>query len=395
VANENEVTALVSTGRNDEGWQPLVKRNVQNARRDGQSVLDLRDTQTLAEYKNGFGARANEGGTIVFDRVRAGYFGEAGLRDPHLVQYADGSPYIKDGKLYFTFTNAGLGFFEKAHWGVWTMSLEDYTNIEQVGNIFWHNEGDPTKVLGHSAGQIVRDEELDRWIVLVSSWGDFGPQGGDGALTPGTVTPNPANPPVDILFAEVPLGTNVLRGVHLLEGRKHPVNDLPAPTEGKWDPGLTRIDGVWYLPYVIANDLFTDFQPALARSAPGTDHTEALVFVGTDGSRNATEGPILQRLGGKWRVFASNGDDTQPTNLRGKYPIYDLNMDFRGYLDAPHPTNIPHPMIVPLKVPRRNQTKYVMITFSGTQYYEDRLGYGTHGDLFVFEATQRVRGTEF
>lgn len=104
VANENEVTALVSTGRNDEGWQPLVKRNVQDARRDGLPVLDLRDTQTLAEYKNGFGARANEGGTIVFDRVRAGYFGEAGLRDPHLVQYADGSPYIKDSKLFFTFT---------------------------------------------------------------------------------------------------------------------------------------------------------------------------------------------------------------------------------------------------------------------------------------------------
>ncbi len=413
VANENEVTALVSTGRNDEGWQPLVKRNVQDARRDGQPVLDLRDTQTLAEYKNGFGARANEGGTIVFDRVRAGYYGEAGVRDPHVVQYANGKPYIKNNKLYFTLTNAGLGFFEKAHWGVWTMDLSDYSKIEQVGNIFWRNAnnpndgdpGDPNKVLGHSAGQIIRDEEFDggrgRWIVVVSSWGDFGPQGGDGALASGTVTPNPANPPVDILYAtesdsteELPLTTNILRGVHVLTGRKHPVNALPFPTEGKWDPGLTRIDGVWYLVYVIALDLFTDFQPALARSLPGADHTQ-LSFVGTDEERNATEGPIIQKLGGKWRVFASNGDDTQPTNLRGKYPIYDLNMDFRGHLDAPHPTNIPHPMIVPLRVPRRRRTKYVMLTFNGAQYYEDRLGYGTHGDFFVFEATQRVRGYEF
>jgi hypothetical protein len=400
VANENEVTALVSDGSN-EGWRPIIKRNVQDARRNGQPVLDLRDTATLATYKNGFGARANPGGSIVFDRVQAGYFGEAGLRDPHVVQYADGSPYIKDNKLYFTFTNAGLGFFEKAHWGVWTMDLKDYTKLEQVGNIFWTNEGDPTKVLGHHAGQIVRDEEEDRWIVLTSSWGDFGPQGGDGALTPGTPTENPANPPVDILYAELPLSTDVLRGLHILEGIKHPVNALPRPTEGKWDPGLTRIDGVWYLPYVIANDLFTDFQPALARSLPDADHTE-LVFVGTDDKWNATEGPILQKLGGEWRVFASNGDDTQPTTERGRYPIYDLNMVQTGYLDAPHPTNIPHPMIVPLRVTIRRKrretigrTKYIMVTFNGAQFYEDRLGYGTHGDFFVFEATQQVRGHEF
>jgi hypothetical protein len=200
---------------------------------------------------------------------------------------------------------------------------------------------------------------------------------------------------VDILYAELPLSEDLLTGLHILTGNRHPVNDVPFPTEGKWDPGLTRIDGVWYLPYVIANDLFTDFQPALAKSLPAADHTE-LAFVGTDEARNATEGPIIQKLGGEWRVFASNGDDTQPTSERGRYPIYDLDMVLTGYLDAPHPTNIPHPMIVPLRArTRRKQTKYIMITFNGAQYYENRLGYGTHGDFFVFEATQRVRGYEF
>jgi hypothetical protein len=408
VANENEVTALVGDSSSEIGdWRPIIKRNVFTGT-SGQR--DLRDVTVLETHDNGFGARSGSGSTIEFDRVRAGYFGEAGVRDPHAVQYADGTPYIEDNKLYFTLTNAGLGFFEKAHWAVWTMDLSDYTNIEQVGNIFWRNAEDPTKVLGHHAGQIILDETQNRWIVVVSSWGDFGPQGGDGALQPGTVTPNPANPPVDILYDEVlpASATNLLEGLHILTGRKHPVNSVPFRSEGKWDPGLTRIDGRWYLPYVIARDLFTDFQPALARSAVGADHTAALDFVGADWEKRATEGPIIQKLGGRWRLLASCGDD-EPSRFEDKYPIYflqtenagaapaDRRLRFDGYLDAPHPTNIPHPMVVPIpyRSNGRRRTKYIMITFNGEPYYIGILGYGTHGDFYVMQAEQTVRGHEF
>ena len=415
VANENRVIALVSSPSDLGGWRPLIERDIYfETGNNPATSLDLRDQARLkpspTALRNGFGARSETGSNILIDRVRAGYFGEAGVRDPHVVQYADGTPYIKNNKLYFTLTNAGLGFFEKAHWGVWTMNLSDYTNVEQVGNIFWRNEDDPvvppTKVLGHHAGQIVRDEGTGRWIVLASSWGDFGPQGGDGALTPGTVTPNPARPPVDIVYTELPLEKDILRGVHVLSGRKHPVNAVPFPTEGKWDPGLTRIDGVWYLAYVIATDLFTDFQPALAKST--IDHDTGLTFVGADWEKVATEGPIIQKLGGEWRLFASCGDD-EPAQFEGRYPIYFLEsanpqaaaanrrLAFDGYLNAPHPTNIPHPMIVPIRYRRdgRTYTKYIMITFNGDQYYIERLGYGTHGDFYVMQAEQTVRGYEF
>jgi hypothetical protein len=414
VANENEVTALVGSPSDLGNWRPVIKRDVF---RETGGQMDLRDQQWLepspTALQNGFGARSESGSDILIDRVRAGYFGEAGVRDPHTVQYADGTPYIKNNKLYFTLTNAGLGFFEKAHWGVWTMDLSDYTKIEQVGNIFWRNADDPvvppTKVLGHHAGQIILDEVENRWIVVVSSWGDFGPQGGDQALTPGTVTPNPTNPPVDILYNdEQPLSVNLLKGVHVLEGRKHPVNAVPFPTEGKWDPGLTRIDGRWYLSYVIATDLFTDFQPALARSPVGGDHLATLEFVGADWEKRATEGSIIQKLGGEWRLFASSGDD-EPARFQGRYPIYfleaanpgaapaDRRLAFDGYLDAPHPTNIPHPMIVPIPIVSggRRMTKYIMLTFNGDQYYIERLGYGTHGDFYVMQAEQKVRGWEF
>jgi hypothetical protein len=447
VVNENRVIALVGDNNMDIGnFRPLIERDVffetgiRQGRADGD--LDLRRDDVLQTYKNGFGARSDPGGgTIVFDRVRAGYYGEAGVRDPHVVQYADGKPYIKDGKLYFTLTNAGLGFFEKAHWGVWTMDLSDYSKIEQVGNIFWRNAdnpndgdpGDPDKVLGHHAGQLVRDEEKGRWIVVVSSWGDFGPQGGDAIAGGfGTITyPDEApeyTPPVDILYDERPLSENLLRGVHILTGKRHPVNDEPFPTEGKWDPVLTRIGGRWYMGYVIALDLFANFQPALAATPEGAasaDHTD-VEFVGADWSKRATEGPIIQKLGGEWRLFASCGDD-EPFEFQNRYPIYFLRaenpdapivrprdtperfedpteeeralprLEFDDYLNAPHPTNIPHPMIVPIRIRRsgRTRTKYIMITFNGDQFFERVLGYGTHGDFFVLQAKQMPRGYEF
>jgi hypothetical protein len=443
VANENRVIALVSSASDLGGWRPIIERDI-FFETGGQ--MDLRDQSRLepspTALKNGFGARSEQGNNILFDRVRAGYFGEAGVRDPHAVQYADGTPYIKNNKLYFTQTNAGLGFFEKAHWGVWTLNLADYSDIEQVGNIFWRNVDSPTvppnKVLGHHAGQIVRDEEAGRWIVVASSWGDFGPQGGDRRNF-GTETypdaypsgdPRPGDPngvpapapvtyeePVDVIYDERLLTEDILRGVHILEAKKHPINEIPFPTEGKWDPGLTRIDGVWYLAYVIALDLFSDFQPALAKSPPGGDHLTAIEFVGADWEKVATEGPIIQKLGGEWRLFASCGDD-EPARFEGRYPIYFLEaanpeadetdreaaeaqtgqrLQFDGYLDAPHPTNIPHPMIVPISYRSNGQTrtKYIMITFNGDQYYIERLGYGTHGDFYVMQAEETVRGREF
>jgi len=434
VANENRVIALVGDRFMDIGnFRPLIERDLFFETGNGApGTLDLRQTTVLSTFKNGFGASSDIGSNILIDRVQAGYFGEAGVRDPHVVQYADGAPYIKDNKLYFTLTNAGLGFFEKAHWGVWTMDLSDYTKIEQVGNIFWKNAdnppdgdpGDPNKVLGHHAGQIIRDEARDRWIVVASSWGDFSPQGGveisGGDVRDGGTITYPDRdgyePPVDIIYDERPLSKNLLTGVTILTGKRHPVNDEPFPTEGKWDPGLTRINGRWYMGYVIALDLFSDFQPALARSPKDADHT-AVKFVGADWEKRATEGSIIQKLGGEWRMFASTGDD-EPAEFQNRYPIYFLRaanpevdetdralaeagagqrLQFDGYLDAPHPTNIPHPMIVPIRIRRngRTYTKYIMITFNGDQFFERVLGYGTHGDFFVMQAEQTVRGYEF
>jgi hypothetical protein len=360
VLNENNVVALADSGS---GFRPLVRANVA-------SVLDMRDPAVLGRYRYAFGARADSG-TITLDRVRAGYWGKAGVRDPHVVTWADGTPFISDGKLYLTLTNAGLGFFQFAHWGVYTLDLADYTSpsaLRQVGKIFWERGG---RVVGDHAGHIVYDDAIGAFRLAVSNWGTFS---GNGVLINSAV-----------------VSGDVLHGVHVI--RNPAVLALPTDVS-RWDPHMVRIAGRWYVAFVESpsQNPFT-FHPALARG-PSTGEFGSFTLVGRDAQRTMTEGMVMQKIGGKWYVLCSSSRDEGPPD-GGRYHIYDLNMRFVGFLNAPYPTNIPHPMVFPVAIPERQSTRYLMVTFNGTQYFEDVLGYGTHGDFFVMEAAQVVSGYEF
>ncbi|MFB9688702.1 hypothetical protein [Amycolatopsis plumensis] len=333
VVNENAVTVLADRGT---GWQPLLTERDQVRAR-----IDLRDPAVLGRLGYAYGSRARLG------RVRAGYFGQAGVRDPHVVQYADGRPYIRHGKLYLTMTNAGLGFFQQAHWAVWTLDLADPTRLEQVATLFFERDG---VVLGDHAGQIVRDG--DRFILLMSSWGDFSFNG------------------VHVRHAVT--REDVLSGVHVL-----PTEQLPLPTTvSSWDPALTKIDGRWHIAFVEspAQQPAFVFHPALAAAPRGADYDEGLTLLGADLSVKQTEGTILQRVGGRWYLFASDGDARE-------YPVYDLSLRKLGTLNAPYGTNIPHPMLV------RIGHRWWLPTFNGTQYAEDVLGYGGHGDFILMQSS--------
>jgi hypothetical protein len=338
VVNENAVTVLADSTGTGTGWQPLITE------RDGvRALIDLRVPDVLGTLNYAYGGRGT--GSALLGRVQAGYFGQAGVRDPHVVQHADGRPYVKDGKLYLTMTQAGLGFFQQAHWGVWTLDLAD-AKLEQVATLFFARDG---VVLGDHAGQIVVDG--DRYILLMSSWGDFNFAG------------------VHVRHATTK--ANVLKGVHVL-----PTEQLALPTSvSSWDPGLTKINGRWHIAFVEspAQQPAFVFHPALAVGPRGADYSSGLQLVGADTSVDQTEGPILQQIGGTWYVLASDGDARQ-------YPVYDLKMRKLGTLDAPYGTNIPHPMIV-----RRNGSWW-LITFDGTQYAEPVLGYGGHGDFILMKA---------
>jgi hypothetical protein len=343
---ENQVTVLADSG---DGWQPLCTDRDRVA-----ALVDLRRPGSLSQHTFGYGPRRAPGRVRVSD-VRAGCFGMAGLRDLHLVQHPDGRPYQRDGLTYLTATCAGLGFFQQAHCGVFTVDLEQPGRLEQVAQLFSSRDD---LVLGDHAGQVIVDEEAGTYVVANSSWGDFDFDG------------------VHIRHATTT--DDVLHGVHVLE-----TEPLDLPTDmSSWDPSLTRIDDRWHIAFVESpsQDPF-DFHPALAIGPDGADHATGLELVGADDSHQECEGPILQEVEGEWWLLASDGVGRQ-------YPVYDLSMKQRGSLDAPYGSNIPHPQLVP-----RPDGSWLMITFEGTQYAERLLGYGTHGDVLVMASQSDSEGS--
>jgi hypothetical protein len=349
--NENYVTALVARGAD---WVPVVQHRITD-------LLDLRNPAVLRQYRYGFGA-GGAGTTVTIEDVRAGYFGQAGIRDLHVISHSDGRPYIRNGKLYLTATQAGLSFFQAAHWGVWTLDLDEPYQVEPVAALFFERDG---LVLGDHAGQIVADDHDGGFHVAVSSWGDFAFKG------------------MHVRYCRT--FNNILSGVHVLKSAR-----MSLPTDvSAWDPSMVRIGGRWYVgfvesPYQDPTRGF-NFHPALARSDRGGS-LNRLSKVGADLSRDQTEGTILQKVGGRWYLLASDGVDRQ-------YRVYDLSMKLLGFLKAPYGSNIPHPQVIPIS--DQGQTTYLLITFEGTQYHEELLGYGTHGDLIVMRAAQTRRGSEF
>ena len=334
---ENSVTAVVDVGA---GWQAVATERRRIARN-----LDLRNPATLAAHSYAWGP---VGGLAAVGAARAGTFGMVGVRDPHLVQHADGTPYVRDGLYYLTMTCAGTGFFPQAHWGVFTLDPSAPGRLTQVAHLFWRRDG---MVLGDHAGQVVVDGDVAR--VMVSSWGDFDPRTG-----------------VRLRYAEC--GLDVLSGVHVLDSAPFAVPTVHSA----WDPCATRIDDRWHVGFVESPSQSPfDFHPALAAGPRGGAWGDPLELVGADTSLGQCEGPILARVGGTWRLLASDG--------RGRrYPVYDLQMRPVGTLAAPYGTNIPHPQVLALPDGSAAGTE-LMVTFDGSPWCERVLGYGTHGDFIA------------
>jgi hypothetical protein len=329
---ENQVTVLAGTGA---GWRPLLTERSRVAAR-----VDLRREEVLAAHRYAWG-----GTGVVLGSVRAGLFGMAGLRDPHLVQHADGTPYVRDGRLFLTWTCAGLGFFQQAHWSVWSLDPADPEGMRLEAQLFGRRDG---LVLGDHAGQLVRDG--DRWLVATSSWGDFAPG--------------------DIHVRHTTSSADLLSGVHVLETVR-----TPLPTDlGTWDPALTRVDGRWHVAYVESpSQKPFRFHPALA-STDADEWTEGLTAVASLGGMRQCEGPVLVTVDGTTRLVASDGGHR-------RYPVFELDGHRAGHLDAPYGTNIPHPQLVPDPA-----GGWLVLTFDGTSHHHGVLGYGGHGDVLVLHS---------
>ena len=326
-----EAVALTLTGPQVTAFTQEAGVWVARARYDLTDRHDVHDEDWLA----GLTASGDE----------TGPFGQLGLRDLRVVSHADGSPYVRDGKVLLTATSAGPGGFPTGHCSVWSLDPESL-ELEHRADLFLRRGG----VYGDHAAHLLRDG--DRWLLAASTWGDF----------------DRHHRPVSVTLAEST--ADLTRGVHVVDGRP-----LAMPTEGfrsvgVWDPHLVRTDDGWLVGYVSATKYFS-FHPALA-AGPSLD---ALTLRAVATEHRQTEGTTIASLDGQWRVLASD-------KRRRSYPVLDLDLRDVGTLDATYPTNIPWPTVVAL------EGQSLLIGFNGAAYGGRLVGYGSHGEVVLQRAVR-------
>lgn len=292
-------------------------------------------------------------------RVRAGAFGQLGLRDLRLVSNADGTPYSPDGRILLSATSAGPGFFGTGHASVWELDPGTLT-LTHRSDVFFRRG---SAVYGDHAIHLVRDGA--EWVVATSTWGDF------------------VDPAVDHVHVELGrTGADLLGGRHVVATEPLHLPTTGLRSVGVWDPHLVRVPAgpageEWLVGYVSARRYF-DFHPVLATGRSLDD----LTLRGAATGRRATEGTTMARVGDTWRVLASDGRDNRRRH-RAAYPVFDLDLRQVDTLRAPYPTNLPWPTLVP------TSQGMLLVGFDGTPSGGRLAGYGTHGAVVIAREVER------
>jgi hypothetical protein len=320
--------------------------------------VDPRDEAWLAGLAVSVGGAAGP--------LRAGGFGQLGLRDIRLVTNADGSAYLPDGQhgpVLLTATSAGPGFFDTAHTSVWSLDRATL-RLAHRADLFFRRPDRPG-AYGDHAVHLLRDG--DRWLVAASTWGDF-----DSARRGATVGATLATSTADLTV-----------GRHLLDTEPLPLPTTGLRSVGVWDPHLVRTPDGWLVGYVSATRFFS-FHPVVATGAS----LGALEVRAAATDRTATEGTTLVRpdcpgsFEGGWLVLASDGRDNR-RGRRRRYPVWDLDLRELGTLRAAYPSNIPWPTLVPDLPGSDGATGWLLVGFNGRRVAGPLPGYGTHGDVVV------------
>jgi hypothetical protein len=283
---------------------------------------------------------------------RFGRFGQLGLRDLRVVSHADGTVYLRDGRLLLSATSAGPGGFPTGHLSVWSLDPETL-ELEHRADVFVRRRGG---VYGDHAAHLLHDGR--RWLVAASTWGDF----------------DRAERPVSVVLGEST--EDLTRGVHVVDGRPLALPTHGLRSVGVWDPHLVRTEEGWLAGYVSATRYFR-FHPVLAAGAD----LESLVLRAAARGHRETEGTTLARPDGPdgpWRVLASD-------KRRRAYPVLDLDLREVGTLEAAYPTNIPWPTLAEVGGQR------LLIGFNAAAYGGRLLGYGTHGEVVLQRASAAGR----
>lgn len=347
---DNEVLASKHIGECDKVSLRVqytgVRFHVFHLRENGDADLlysvenDMRAVERCMTHSFGIYSSLPAGGNITLHKAESALTCGTGQADSQIIQYKDGTPLIRDGRLYLCLTTRGFERIFDSYQGVYSLDLASY-ELRLEGALFF-GKGDGI-MYGFHATKIVYDPDTEQFLVMTTTHED-------------THT-----------LAWAATKSNLLHGLHYLEceeldfphnyTRGHGYNtedpDFFFDGEaGKWRLAYCALKDKSYVTYLCESDTWNGTYTQLAES-----------------KQNNNTGIRITTVGGR-RYVLSGGSDTTfyiydyPTlRYEGTFQQQYANGGFRGW-----------PTIVP--IPYGNYERYLWITFDrGAQ--TGRYSYGT------------------
>ena len=301
---------------------------------------DKRDIDSCIKDSFGITVSLPKNGKVALLKAQSLLTCGTGQADPQIVQKSDGTPLIRDGKLYICFTTRGFEQIRDSYQGVYSLDIDSY-ELKLEGALFF-GKGDG-KIYGFHATKVVYDEANKEYLVITTTHADTH------------------------ILAYCSTKSDILHGMHFLECKEldFPHNYSRAKHKGTEDPDFFYDSEAkkWRLAYcALKNKSWTTF---LCESDNWNGPYEMIA----ESPKNNNTGLRITTVGGR-RYVLSGGPGTTyyiydyPTlRYEGTFQQQYANGGFRGW-----------PTIVP--VPYGNYERYLWITFDrGAQ--TGRYSYGT------------------
>ena len=312
---------------------------------------DMRAIESCTTHSFGLYANLKKDGNITLNKAEALLTCGTGQADSQIIQYSDGTPLIKDGRLYLCLTTRGFERIFDSYQGVYSIDLASY-EVRLEGALFF-GKGDGI-MYGFHATKVVYDKESNKFMVITTTHED-------------THT-----------LAYCSTSADLLHGVHYLE-----CTELVFPHSYTVNKGFNTEDpdffydskaGKWRLAYCALKD--KSYVTYLCES----DNWNGPYTQIAESKQNNNTGIRITTVGGR-RYVLSGGSQTTfyiydyPTlQYEGTFRQQYANGGFRGW-----------PTIVP--IPYGNYERYLWITFDrGAQ-----AGKYSYGTLYFYIGDQMWR----
>ena len=129
---------------------------------------DMRAIDVPVKWSWGVRTDLPSGAEAVMTKAESLLSCGTGQADPQVFQNKDGSPLIKDGRLWIAFTTRGFEQIPDSYQGIYSIDLDSY-ELRLEGALFFGDEDG--LIHGYHATKIVWDPDREKYLVITTSHG--------------------------------------------------------------------------------------------------------------------------------------------------------------------------------------------------------------------------------